>query len=90
MKLNEYLDGERGRVARVAKQAGIAAAYLSQISNGVRPAAVPHCPAIARACDFEVRLWDLRPRDWHRIWPDLVGSYGAPAPAAAVAEPQAT
>jgi hypothetical protein len=25
-----------------------------------------------------VKCWDLRPTDWHRIWPDLVGSKGAP------------
>lgn len=23
--------------------------------------------------------WDLRPKDWHLIWPELVGSLGAPA-----------
>lgn len=25
-----------------------------------------------------VRRWDLRPDDWHRIWPELIGAEGAP------------
>ena len=25
-----------------------------------------------------VARWDLRPDDWHRIWPELVGMDGAP------------
>ncbi len=27
----------------------------------------------------EYRRWDLRPNDWHLIWPELVGAFGAPA-----------
>ena len=34
--------------------------------------------AIERATDGAVRRWDLRPDDWHRIWPELVGMDGAP------------
>jgi len=25
------------------------------------------------------RRWDLRPDDWYRIWPELVGAVGAPS-----------
>lgn len=25
-----------------------------------------------------VRRWDMFPLDWHRIWPELVGTPGAP------------
>jgi hypothetical protein len=35
-----------------------------------------------------VRRWHLRPDDWHRIWPELVGTDGAPPPPVADAEPQ--
>lgn len=26
----------------------------------------------------DVNPWDLRPLDWHRIWPELIGAEGAP------------
>lgn len=45
--------------------------------EGVAPA--DHCAAIERAADGKVRRWDLRPNDWWRIWPELIGANGAPA-----------
>ena len=79
MRLAEYLQTERGLCARVAGRLGIAPAYLSQIASGVRTA---H-PALAREIETEcaagaVRRWDLRPDDWHRIWPELIGAEAAP------------
>lgn len=38
-----------------------------------------NCVAIERATSQRVRRWDLRPKDWHRIWPELIGAEGAPA-----------
>ena len=40
--------------------------------------AVPaeHCKAVNSLTD--VPLWDLRPADWFRIWPDLIDKKGAP------------
>lgn len=35
-----------------------------------------HCAAIELKTG--VKRWHLRPHDWHRIWPELVGSDGAP------------
>jgi len=40
---------------------------------------VERCVQIERATAGAVRRWDLRPDDWHLIWPELVGSEGAPA-----------
>jgi DNA-binding transcriptional regulator YdaS (Cro superfamily) len=77
MKLAEFLNAERGRNAKVAADARIAPAFLSQIANGVRPAPAEKCYALERACDHHVRRWDLRPNDWHRIWPELIGAAGA-------------
>lgn len=34
---------------------------------------------LERATGGAVRRWDLRPADWHLIWPELVGTEGAPA-----------
>jgi len=56
--------------------------YLYQILRGLRAAA----PALARSLNYidaDARLWDLRPDDWHRIWPELIGTEGAPAIATA-------
>jgi DNA-binding transcriptional regulator YdaS (Cro superfamily) len=37
-----------------------------------------NCSAIERATGRLVTRWDLRPDDWYRIWPELVGAPGAP------------
>ena len=79
MNLLTYLSQEHGRGARLAALTAIAPAFISQISNGVRPCPAEHAAGIERACEFEVRRWDLRPDDWHRIWPELIGTEGAPA-----------
>jgi len=49
-------------------------------------------PALEKLCGMKVRLWDLRPGDWHLIWPELVGTEGAPQPetAAPASQPSAT
>lgn len=36
------------------------------------------CVVIEVMSERKVRRWDLRPRDWHLIWPELVGTEGAP------------
>lgn len=78
MKLSEYLAEERGRCARVARDALLAPAFVSQIANGLRPAPAEQCVAIELATEAAVRRWDLRPSDWFRIWPELIGVEGAP------------
>ena len=89
MQLNEFLRGERGRCAAMAALVGVAPAYLSQMANGVRPVPSNIVPALEVASAGAVRRWDLRPDDWHRIWPDLVGAEGAPAVPEASAQPAA-
>jgi len=46
-------------------------------SRGVVP--IEHCAAIEAATARAVMRWDLRPDDWWRIWPELIGTPGAPA-----------
>jgi DNA-binding transcriptional regulator YdaS (Cro superfamily) len=36
------------------------------------------CVRIERESLQELRRWDLRPKDWHLIWPELIGADGAP------------
>ena len=37
------------------------------------------CVGIEKATAGQVRRWHLRPDDWARIWPELIGTKGAPA-----------
>ena len=37
-----------------------------------------HCSGIERAPGCTVMRWDLRPGDWWKIWPELIGAPGAP------------
>lgn len=88
VKLIDYLTLERGRARRMADALAMHPAYLSQIANSVRPAPPEHCPRIERLAEGKVRRWDLRPYDWHRIWPELVDAEGAPpVPAEDATEP---
>lgn len=36
------------------------------------------CVLVEKWSAGAVRRWDLRPEDWHRIWPELIGTKGAP------------
>jgi DNA-binding transcriptional regulator YdaS (Cro superfamily) len=58
------------RRREVAIALGIDEQYLYQVLKGLRIAR----PGLARrihAIDGAARLQDLRPDDWHEIWPDL-------------------
>lgn len=75
-----------GGQAALASSLGVKQQHVWNWLN--RPSGVPveHCAAIERATSGAVRRWDLRPDDWHRIWPELIATPGAPeAPAAAQA-----
>lgn len=65
------------RRREIADAIGISDQYAYQIINGIGTAS----PALARswhAVEPSDALWDLRPDDWYVIWPELVGSEGAP------------
>ena len=72
MQLSTYLCGARGRLVGLASAIDMSPAYLSQIANGTRPAQAAVCVAIERATGGQVTRRDLRPCDWHLIWPELV------------------
>lgn len=50
-------------------------------------------PADAVRAEFatrrRIRRWQLRTHDWHHIWPELVGTEGAPQPPSAPLSPPA-
>lgn len=86
MELRDFTnDLPRGGVTELAARCGITPIYLSQIAarQNDREASPELCVVIERETVGQVRRWDLRPKDWHRIWPELVGVKGAPKPAPA-------
>lgn len=69
------------RRREIALQVGIDEQYLYQICRGLKTAS----PALAMGIhqvDPACGLRDLRPDDWHLIWPELVGAEGSPEPKA--------
>jgi DNA-binding transcriptional regulator YdaS (Cro superfamily) len=83
MKLSTWIAEERGRAAELASDIGLTKpsnpVLIYQWSGGLRPVPIERCVPIEQATGGAVRRWDLRPDDWHRIWPELIGAEGAPA-----------
>jgi len=69
---------EVGGKAELARQIGVSANYLSQMTRGERPIPVERCPSIEAATAGKVMRWDLRPDDWWTIWPELTARKDAP------------
>ena len=78
MNLSTYLAGDRGKQAELCRKTGAHAPDLSRWAKGERPVPIERCVDIEKATSGAVRRWDLRPDDWHRIWPELIGAEGAP------------
>lgn len=61
-----------------ATSCGTTLGHLRNTIYGIRPLAPEACVLFERNSQGAVRRWDLRPDDWHRIWPELIGAEGAP------------
>jgi DNA-binding transcriptional regulator YdaS (Cro superfamily) len=74
MNLRTFLDGlPRGGITEFARKVGISSVYMSQLAahqDGREPSA-ELCVVIERESNKEVTRKDLRPTDWHLIWPEL-------------------
>ena len=68
-----------GSQAALAEAIGVKQPTISEWARGDRPVPIERCVDIERATARAVMRWDLRPDDWHRIWPELIGQEGAPA-----------
>lgn len=82
MNLRDYLKSEGalsvGQLARALGMKTDAQVRQWQHAYDDRQPGAGYCMAIERATGGKVRVWDLRPDDWHRIWPMLIGTDGAP------------
>jgi hypothetical protein len=64
--------------AAFADRCGTTIGYLRKaLSTGavLRPELMV---AIEAESGRQVRRWAMRPTDWHRVWPELIGTPGAP------------
>ena len=80
MNLAEYLSGPVS-VADLARSISVAPSLVSQWKNEVRPIPTDRCASIEIATNGAVTRRDLRPDNWHLIWPELVTDQ-FPAPVA--------
>jgi DNA-binding transcriptional regulator YdaS (Cro superfamily) len=80
MELNAYLKrfDAQGR-ADFALRVGTTLGHLNNVAYGARVASAALARQIALRTAREVAEWDLRPADWHLIWPELIGADGAPS-----------
>ncbi len=88
MNLDAYLsDPTAPSMAAFARDLGLNPDQVRQWRHGhdSRRPSPAKCVDIEAATGRAVMRWDLRPDDWHRIWPELVGIEGAPAVSEAAA-----
>jgi DNA-binding transcriptional regulator YdaS (Cro superfamily) len=73
----------------LAARVGVNEQYLYQCLAGIRGMRPKQAVRVERDSGMVLRRWDLRPVDWHLIWPELIGAEGAPpAPPREVANQQ--
>ena len=60
-----------GNKSVLSRAVGVQPPTLQQWIKGTRPIPIQKCIAIERATDGLVTRKDLRPNDWHLIWPEL-------------------
>jgi DNA-binding transcriptional regulator YdaS (Cro superfamily) len=79
MKLSAYLKrfgfAER---ADFALAVGTTVGHLNNVAYGMRTASAALARAISDRTARDVAEWELRPDDWHLIWPELASVSGAP------------
>jgi DNA-binding transcriptional regulator YdaS (Cro superfamily) len=67
-----------GGPAELARQLSVTVSAVHQWRHGARSVPVERVVQIERLTGGRVRRWDFRPDSWHRIWPELIGTPGAP------------
>lgn len=90
MELKAWLDEERGRRARLAgfltllnPARPVSVAFITALVTGSDKVGYRPCPprlamGIERFSEGAVMRWDVCPRDWWEIWPELKDRRGAP------------
>lgn len=67
-----------GGPTKVAAALGVTAQAVCFWRDGKRRLPVEHIPVLERLTGGVVRRWHFRPLDWWVVWPELIGTEGAP------------
>jgi DNA-binding transcriptional regulator YdaS (Cro superfamily) len=79
MELRNFLAAApRGAGIALARAMGVNPVMVSQWANGAKQVPLERCVDMERATNGAVGRRDLRPNDWQRFWPELIGTEGAP------------
>ena len=72
MNLKEFIStSERGTASKLAAFLGVSSSYLSQMASGLSAISEKRCVQIEKFSEGRLSRRDLRPDDWHLIWPEL-------------------
>ncbi len=74
MMLKDYI--AKTSISSLAKEVGVSPAVVYQWMMGIRPVPIQRCHSVVAVTKGEVMLQDLRPDDWHLIWPELAEQEG--------------
>lgn len=77
MHLSDYVTKNPPAIA-LARALGVSSPTVFDWCKGNKFPDVRRCAQIERVTNGAVRRWDLRPHDWHLVWPELIGAPGAP------------
>jgi DNA-binding transcriptional regulator YdaS (Cro superfamily) len=71
MTLSEYIKASDTKRSELASAIGVAPTYLYQMEHGLRSISPARAVQLERATSGAVSRRELRPTDWHLIWPEL-------------------
>lgn len=74
MKLREYLDQERGRLASLSKAIDAYPSDVSRWADEIRPIPISYGAAIEIATGGAVTRQEMFPNEWQKVWPELSGA----------------
>lgn len=75
MNLKNYLANTTQ--SAFAEKVGVSPGMIHQWANGIRPVSAEQCVVIERVTGGTVTRQELRPDDWHLIWPELLANKAA-------------
>ena len=70
MNISNYIE-KHSTQSEFAKIIGVTSGMVYQWQKGLRPISAEQCVVIEQKTEGKITRKDLRPNDWHLIWPEL-------------------